>query len=729
MVVNDRPLKRIKRRPLADLQDFHSFPAAGDDVVPFREGVQRFLSKHAGAPLPSSLFSKLLIWQIMLNISSSGDDLSPQIAALDVVEEDVTRSRSIYCDQCRVVGWGEHPVCRKRYHFIIRAKSGPVEAYQKACTACGALMHLLDTRCKLCSCDVTTNDLEDWVYLQFDDGTPLLHGVVHSNGYGHLLTINGKEGGSKHLSGCDLMNFWDRLCRALVVRKVSVMDVSKKYGMEYRLLHSVAKGHTWYGNWGFKFGAGCYGLTLDDYNRALDTISSLPLSIFLFQGWRSQTRLKSVIAFYQSLSDNELVTVGDLFSFLFKLIFKTRNSVMPYQILSESTDFGSVNDKTLSIWTRNDIERIEQAMIKVLAAAKVAGWVTRRALKGALSKAASPELLDYCLKSLPRTMAADDMVVEARYNQVSKVIEFRLQPRNVGNVLTGPCMMQLPKEQIVGDLKFLYDTMLNPNAKENLKPLATRELLVDSATILLDCKQFVKDYVSDLPRNINPSKIYVTCCVEVGDQKDGPMPPPELIILPSFATTVGDLKSEISKAFEEVYVIFKKFQVKRFPEHGKLEDSVALELLMGPGATVTVQARGKVPIKIVNSRFCMEKGTESWTVECMCGADDDDGERMLACDTCSIWQHTRCVGIDSFDEIPAKFVCFSCLNLHCKESDSSTTPDEKAPKTSSSNSITKDEAVDIRKKIPPLVATCKDEAAGDVGLALESGLAMTFGVG
>ncbi|KAK6940383.1 Zinc finger, PHD-finger, partial [Dillenia turbinata] len=692
MVVNDRPLKRIKRRPFTDLQDFHSFPAAGDDVVPFREGVQRFLSKHAGAPLPSSLFPKLLIWQIMLNISSSADDLSPETVALDVVEEDVTRSRSIYCDHCRVVGWGEHPVCRKRYHFIIRAKSGPVEAYQKSCTACGALMHLLDTRCKLCSCDITTNDLEDWLYLQFDNGTHLLHGIVHSNGFGHLLTINGREGGSKYLSGCDLMNFWDRLCRTLSIRKVSVMDVSKKYGMEYRLLHSVAKGHTWYGNWGYKFGAGCYGLTLDDYNRALDSISTLPLSVFLFQGWRSQTLLKSVIEFYQSLSDNELVTVGDLFNFLLGLIFKTRNSVMPYRISLEGTKFGSMNDKTLSVWTRNDIERIEQAMIKVLAAAKDAGWVTGRALKGALSMAASPELLDHCLKSFPGTMAAKDMVVEARHNQVSKVIEFRLHPRNVGSALTGQCLMQLSKEQIVGDLKFLYDTMLNPNKKGNLEPPVTRELLADSATILLDCKQFVRNYESDLPGNMNPSKIYVRCCVEVEDQKDDPMPPSELIILPSFASTIGDLKSETSKAFEEVYMIFKKFQVEKFPEHGKLEDSVALDLLMGPGVTVTVRVRGKVPIKIGNSRFCMERGTESWTVECVCGADDDDGERMLACDTCGIWQHTRCVGIDSLDEIPAKFVCFSCLNLYCKDSDRSPTPEAKAPRTSFSNLTRKDEA-------------------------------------
>lgn len=65
---------------------------------------------------------------------------------------------------------------------------------------------------------ITPEDLEDWVYSQFEDNTHLLHGVIHSNGYGHLLTLNGKEGGSKFLSGSDIMNFWDKLCRMLSVR-------------------------------------------------------------------------------------------------------------------------------------------------------------------------------------------------------------------------------------------------------------------------------------------------------------------------------------------------------------------------------------------------------------------------------------------------------------------------------------------------------------------------------
>lgn len=42
----------------------------------------------------------------------------------------------------------------------------------------------------------------------------------------------------------------------------------------------------------------------------------------------------------------------------------------------------------------------------------------------------------------------------------------------------------------------------------------------------------------------------------------------------------------------------------------------------------------------------MKKGLENWIVDCMCGdKDDDDREKMFACDTCGVWQYTRCCGI------------------------------------------------------------------------------------
>ncbi|GKV35141.1 hypothetical protein SLEP1_g43447 [Rubroshorea leprosula] len=93
-----------------------------------------------------------------------------------------------------------------------------MDGYYKSCSSCGNPLQFSDSRCKWCNQLIATDDFEDWVYSQFEDNTHMLHGVVHSNGYGHLLTVNGREGGSNVLSGSDIMNFWDRLCAALSVR-------------------------------------------------------------------------------------------------------------------------------------------------------------------------------------------------------------------------------------------------------------------------------------------------------------------------------------------------------------------------------------------------------------------------------------------------------------------------------------------------------------------------------
>ena len=109
MVVNGRPLKRMKRRVTADVNDFFTFPSGESPVDgPFRNSVKAFVSKYALLPPPSSLLPQLMTRQIVFRVgdsaesNSDGDDLAT--VCLDVVEENVARSRSAYCDQCRVVG-------------------------------------------------------------------------------------------------------------------------------------------------------------------------------------------------------------------------------------------------------------------------------------------------------------------------------------------------------------------------------------------------------------------------------------------------------------------------------------------------------------------------------------------------------------------------------------------------------------------------------------------------
>ncbi|KAI9215730.1 hypothetical protein POPTR_T045600v4 [Populus trichocarpa] len=679
MVVNGRPIKRMKRRVTADLYNFLSFPSSPSSSSssspppprgPFRSNIRSFLTEHALLPPPSSLFPHLLTWQISFQVGDlvgcGGAEAGGGVVSLDVVEEDVARSRSVYCDQCRVVGWSGHPVCSKRYHFIIKADGNSIGGYHKPCTCCGDVLHLSESRCKTCNHVTTADDVEEWIYHQLEDTTHLLHGVIHANGFGHLLRVNGKEGGSRVLSGVHIMDFWDRLCKTLGVRKVSVMDVSKKYGLEYRLLHAITKGHSWYGDWGYEFGAGSFGLTVYAYKSAVETLSSLPLSIFLSEGQKLQTRLLDIIKFYQSLSDRELVNIRDLFCYLTSLIHDAHKS--PSRVNDSSCKKRCIYASGISSsWSKSDIERVEEAMFRVLRAVSGSNWVSWRALRGAVCKVAPPELLDHCLKEIGGKFAADGMIVRSRCNPSSGAFEYRLEPGNPSlnsPATTGSSVITCPSEgNLIQDLRFLYDNMLHPQTMMSSGPEATSDA-ISSARKLLDCKQFMKDYnkCETTSSPSNPPTICLSCQVEIVDQLEENVPdlPPEIIVLPSNAT-VFDLKLEASRAFQDVYLMFRRFHAEELLGYSGVDDSTQVKLLIGSTESVRVQGRclGKNGL----GKFRMERGTERWTVDCRCGAKDDDGERMLACDVCGVWQHTRCSGIPDSDPVPAKFVCVGCRGV------------------------------------------------------------------
>ena len=59
--------------------------------------------------------------------------------------------------------------------------------------------------------------------------------------------------------------------------------------------------------------------------------------------------------------------------------------------------------------------------------------------------------------------------------------------------------------------------------------------------------------------------------------------------------------------------------------------------------------------------FFKTGGIEDWVVDCLaCGTHDDDGERMVSCDHCGRWFHTRCAGVDDDEPVPPLAVCAEC---------------------------------------------------------------------
>lgn len=151
------------------------------------------------------------------------------------------RSQST-CYQCSCLGWGAAPsglATTSKFHIVV-VSAAVVPVYAGAT-------------------EQTTKAVLS------------LHGVLHSNGTGHLRHVNGKEGGGEH-TGTLMMQVWDSLCVALGARMVSVQDVSARSGMYLRFTHAVANGRTWYGKWQYGFQRGSFGLQSKDYAEAVSAL-------------------------------------------------------------------------------------------------------------------------------------------------------------------------------------------------------------------------------------------------------------------------------------------------------------------------------------------------------------------------------------------------------------------------------------------------------------------------
>lgn len=289
--------------------------------------------------------------------------------------------------------------------------------------------------------------------------------------------------------------------------------------------------------------------------------------------------------------------------------------------------------------------------------------------------------------------------LEAVYNQQSEQLRNPIKP---------------PVGILLRDLKLLYDNLLNPSTMHRYNPEGLQKSALSSAAKLLDCKQFVKNFVDHQDSALKiPNSISIWCDIELVNQPKNFIAPPELIILPTHAN-VADLKLQATKAFQETYLIFQKFQAEQIVGLGNVSDLTNLRLLLGE--SVSVKIRGRCfGDEYRLGRFRMERGLETWTVDCACGAKDDDGERMMACDTCGVWQHTRCSGISDRDAAPIKFICTKCIPKYCLKLNKSKGRGSKDDSCSSNveNGRCKDEASQSTSQIA--------DASGNYGLMTSVG--------
>uniref|UniRef100_A0A6N2NLL5 Zinc finger PHD-type domain-containing protein n=1 Tax=Salix viminalis TaxID=40686 RepID=A0A6N2NLL5_SALVM len=610
----------------------------------FRDNIRGFV-KHC-AEIEDYTVGHNPVWCALLLSESTG-----VVFPLYVLEENIHSSHPRpLCDRCRCIGWSHHFVSKRRYHLIIPKD----EQWNKP---------------------LTESSLEN--------NDHLLHGLIHCNGFGHLLCINGIQANSKSLHGKELMNLWDHLCSILQTREISVEDLSKNAGsMDLRLLHGVAYGRTWFGKWGYNFSRGSFGVTRQKYERAIQILSSLDVSTIIhdFINKRQGELVKRIINIYRDASETRLVTISDLFQFMLAL-----NSTPPIRrkialtlpaIPSKSSTHTAQQPETClfkdpnhhscfpfivkfdeSRWPARRLDDVVRVVLTTLEAN--GSKMDRQTLRDAVRQhIGDTGLIDFVIKNIDK-VAVENRFIHRAVNPVTRKLVISLQDvvrdgkseKKMKSCADIPALE--PGLDVNKDLHFLYNYVLLGYPDSHSVTLAIRAIL--------DSKHFVKqwqfkcnndqDSFLELVLRLRPSYN------ELVKELTRPLPPGELLVVPQYAS-VDELKLMVQCALRDTYYVMDKFVVKDI-QIGEIEEKECQDGVMcgvEQGLQVWVRGCGLD----LDTKLRYQGGADDWTVDCGCGAKDDDGERMVACDACHVWQHTRCNSIKDNEAANRMFVCCRC---------------------------------------------------------------------
>ncbi|KAH6760075.1 RING/FYVE/PHD zinc finger superfamily protein [Perilla frutescens var. frutescens] len=654
--------KRNKTPP--KFYGFHTFAEPRCPITltgTFRDNIRHFLQECAG--LEDYDLGGMPIWRTFLVYESKGT-----VLPLYAVEENVEHSDRPFCDYCRCVGWSHHFVSKRKYHFII-----PIN-------------------------DEWDDRIDEGV---FDLQTHLLHGLIHCNGFGHLICINGIEGGSKFICGKEIMDLWDRICTTLSVRKITVEDLSKKHKMELRLLYGVAYGHSWFGKWGYRFCHGSFGVMEHNYERALDLLSSLELDQVIgdFILVDKCIDIKQIIHHYRNMSGTNLVTVRDILRFMLSVKSRTPTIRYPTTVKSwagkklvistsirrcslkfatrmplktspfrkekptKCRKFSNLVAKMDSRWPVRRLEHVAEVIVEALKEKRASnssdssGMTRQEARDAARLHIGDTGLIDHVLKAMNNVIVGNYIVCRS-VNRSTKVLEYTIQDfKGAKQVCNSKdqepiwtCGMG-PGRSIDNDVVYLY--------KNVLLDYPESESVEFAAQMILHSKHFVKEFPF---KDEDAESLKFICrliksSVDLDDDVSYDFKPMEYVDVPLYAT-IGDLKIAVQNAFRDTYCVLENLRVTEILELEEMEDEEVLFGIVQSGMELRVKGCGLD----LENKLRYEGGSEKWTVKCKCGARDDDGERMLACDICETWQHTHCCGIEEAEAVPRLFVCETCCS-------------------------------------------------------------------
>lgn len=179
-----------------------------------------------------------------------------------------------------------------------------------------------------------------------------------------------------------------------------------------------------------------------------------------------------------------------------------------------------------------------------------------------------------------------------------------------------------------------------------------------ASEIVLDSKFLIKEYTEphSKPEYEIEGKLNIFCTIRFKQQEETTLPY-ECIEMKNNAT-IDELKEEVERKFKEIYWGLRSFVVERIVDLEAKGKDLVFGLVEVGGKLVFEGSGDQLDEGI---RFLFNNGgMEKRIMECVCGAMEDDGERMVVCDICEIWQHTRCVQIPNDQQIPHIFICNRC---------------------------------------------------------------------
>ncbi|KAL6505881.1 hypothetical protein OROHE_023260 [Orobanche hederae] len=549
--------KRKNRINSARLFDF------GNSAIPglknrflsgaFRDNIRNFLQNFG--KIEDHTVCDMTVWCTALVTEND------RVLPLYVMEETVENSLDPFCEHCELSGWGHHFVCKRRYHFIIPVKENrnlPLD--------------------------------EDFGDIHSHD----LYGLIHCNGYGHLLGINCLQKKSNFSTADDCMELWDRLCTVLKVRSISAHNTLRKEAIYRNLIHGAAYGKSWFEKWGYKFiSIGKPGITEREYNAAVRFLSSLSLNKIIIDSKKKKNRdkMREMIDVYRKVSETPLVTVGDLLKFM--LIFQSRirtdNSNYSRKFDSEAGGRNPMGFETFvhsmttdCRWSARRLEHVLCVIIDLLKKHKANNSVgrescgmSRQELRDEARKSIGDTgLIDFVLKSI-KSFMVDNLTIRRVVNPFSRLAEFKIQEiLRSGETDIGLSLNLTP------DVQFIYENVLEGYFEHQ---------------VVLSGNVFVKEWPVKGENIVNRS-MKLTCKVlpsfdEIESELTRPLSPGEVVVVEPWIT-IGDLKIVAQCALRDTYCVMDEFEVSQIGGLRKIEEEKVISSALESGVQVWVRGRG-----------------------------------------------------------------------------------------------------------------------------------------